>query len=312
MAQKLIDETGNKYGFLTVQELTKDKNGRTAWLCKCDCGNTKIVRGSDLRTGKITSCGKTCPLRYQRSGVFKDETGNRYGRLTVLYRSEDKTANGKIKWHCRCDCGKEIDVSGYSLRSGNTTSCGCYAKEVWSNAHFKDEVGKTYGFLTVIDLVQKSPRAIWRCKCRCGNIVEVSGTDLRSGNTKSCGCLLSWPEEKINLFLQKCNINFKRQYMFEDLRSDKQVKLRFDFGILNNNNQLLGLIEYQGLQHFKAIDLYGGEKSLNRQQKHDAMKKEYCQQHNIPILYLTKNSNIEEEIMTFINQFPSIGEKFYE
>lgn len=307
MAQKLIDEIGNRYGFLTVKELTKDKKGRTAWLCKCDCGNTKIVRGSDLRTGKITSCGRTCPLRYQRNGTFKDETGNRYGKLTVLYRSNN-AADGKVKWHCKCDCGNEIDVIGTSLRMGNTISCGCYQREKASKTQFKNEIGKMYGFLTVLELSQKSPRAIWKCKCRCGNIIEVSGTNLRNGNVKSCGCLLSWPEEKINLFLQKCNINFKRQYMFDDLRSDKQVKLRFDFGILNNTNQLIGLIEYQGLQHFKVIDLYGGQEGFNRQQLHDMMKKEYCRQHDIPILYLTKNSNIEEEIMIFINQLSLIGE----
>lgn len=54
---KLINELGNKYGALTVIEIAKDKNGRTAWLCVCDCGNKKIVRGPDLRKGRITSCG---------------------------------------------------------------------------------------------------------------------------------------------------------------------------------------------------------------------------------------------------------------
>ena len=48
---------GNKYGDLTVIGLTKDKNNRTAWFCQCKCGNTKIVRGPDLRQGRITSCG---------------------------------------------------------------------------------------------------------------------------------------------------------------------------------------------------------------------------------------------------------------
>ena len=96
MSQKLIDEIGNKYGFLTPIELTKDKNGRTAWLCKCDCGNTKIVRGSDLRTGRITTCGRNCPLKKERSGYI-DETGNIYGYLTVLYRVENSNCN-KIMW----------------------------------------------------------------------------------------------------------------------------------------------------------------------------------------------------------------------
>ena len=57
MAQKLIDETGNKYGSLTVLYKTKDKNNRTAWMCKCDCGNITYVKGIALRSGQIKSCG---------------------------------------------------------------------------------------------------------------------------------------------------------------------------------------------------------------------------------------------------------------
>ena len=124
MAQKLIDETGNKYGSLTVLYKTKDKNNRTAWMCKCDCGNTKIARGSDLRSGRITTCGKGCPYKAERSKIYKDETGNRYGKLVVLYRNGTNSSNKPV-WHCKCDCGNETDVVGGDLRSGRTMSCGC-------------------------------------------------------------------------------------------------------------------------------------------------------------------------------------------
>ena len=57
-------------------------------------------------------------------GRFIDETGNKYGSLTVLHKAE--TPKGKpIKWRCQCDCGNEVDVYGTSLRNGNTKSCGC-------------------------------------------------------------------------------------------------------------------------------------------------------------------------------------------
>jgi len=119
MSQKLIDETGHKYGSLTVIFLTKDKNGRTAWLCNCDCGNTKIVRGPDLRTGKITTCGKGCPYKKDRSGVFKDITGMKFGKLTALQRT-GTAANGKAMWLCRCECGNTTTVNGTDLRLGAT------------------------------------------------------------------------------------------------------------------------------------------------------------------------------------------------
>jgi len=110
---------------LQVLSLTKDKNNRTAWLCKCDCGSTKIVRGSDLRTGKITTCGqKGCPCKSLRSAVRIDRTNQRYGKLVALYEN-GRSKSGKIIWHCKCDCGNECDVIGSDLASGMTQSCGC-------------------------------------------------------------------------------------------------------------------------------------------------------------------------------------------
>ena len=54
----------------------------------------------------------------------------------------------------------------------------------------KNEIGNTYGYLTVIERAEntKEGRAKWLCQCKCGNTVVVLGKHLRSGNTKSCGC----------------------------------------------------------------------------------------------------------------------------
>lgn len=57
--------------------------------------------------------------------------------------------------------------------------------------NFIDETGKQYGELTVLYRAEnnKSGRAMWHCRCSCGNEIDVLGKSLRSGNTKSCGCL---------------------------------------------------------------------------------------------------------------------------
>ena len=54
----------------------------------------------------------------------------------------------------------------------------------------KNEIGNTYGYLTVIERAEntKEGRAQWLCQCKCGNTTTVLGKHLRSGNTKSCGC----------------------------------------------------------------------------------------------------------------------------
>ena len=54
-----------------------------------------------------------------------------------------------------------------------------------------DEMEKRYGRLTVIRRAKnRGTRAMWYCLCNCGNHATVSGTNLRSGHTQSCGCLM--------------------------------------------------------------------------------------------------------------------------
>lgn len=55
----------------------------------------------------------------------------------------------------------------------------------------KNETGKRYGRLEVLSFVgyNHQGRAVWFCKCDCGNYTKVVGRYLRSGETKSCGCL---------------------------------------------------------------------------------------------------------------------------
>lgn len=68
-------------------------------------------------------------------GKFVDLTGQKFGRLTVIERAEDKiTKRGTplIMYKCKCDCGNECTVLGANLKHGKTSSCGCYAREVSS------------------------------------------------------------------------------------------------------------------------------------------------------------------------------------
>ena len=61
-------------------------------------------------------------------GHLVDLTGQRFGRLVVIERAASK--GGHATWKCKCDCGKVLTVVGYSLKSGNTKSCGCLQKEI--------------------------------------------------------------------------------------------------------------------------------------------------------------------------------------
>ena len=60
-------------------------------------------------------------------GSFKDLTGKKFSRLTVIRRIG--TRRGSALWECLCDCGNHASVSCSDLNSGNTRSCGCIHKE---------------------------------------------------------------------------------------------------------------------------------------------------------------------------------------
>ena len=57
-----------------------------------------------------------------------DLLGQRFGRLVVQAR-EANDRFGKSRWHCRCDCGKEITTRANTLKKGETQSCGCLHAE---------------------------------------------------------------------------------------------------------------------------------------------------------------------------------------
>ena len=65
-------------------------------------------------------------------GKFINETGNCYGRLTVLRRAKEthQRRRREAHWWCRCDCGSVVVIRGSSLRDGVTRSCGCLQREV--------------------------------------------------------------------------------------------------------------------------------------------------------------------------------------
>lgn len=61
----------------------------------------------------------------------EDLTGKHFGRLTVIGWDRDRSfISNQNYWWCRCDCGNEILVMQQHLKSGHTTSCGCYRREV--------------------------------------------------------------------------------------------------------------------------------------------------------------------------------------
>lgn len=228
-----------------------------------------------------------------------DLTNQRFERLLVIQRDFSKNSR-KAMWLCRCDCGAEIVVGGDHLRNGHTKSCGCLQKEKSSvimktiqpqgvATMLNDLTNKKYGLLSVIEYSHThNKKRFWKCQCECGNITYVSGSDLTTRHTSSCGCLKSSQGEyKIGKILSENNIPFIKEKTFDGC-ADK-IKLRFDFYVDNSY-----LIEFDGRQHFESIEEWGGQASLEATQKRDSIKNKFCKDNNIPLIRIpfTKLDNI--------------------
>lgn len=86
-------------------------------------------------------------------GKLIDLTGQRFGRLVVLERVENKGC-GAPRWLCRCDCKKKVVVNGSNLRSGRTKSCGCLKRELVTESNLTH--GQRYSRLYRIWLGMKA------------------------------------------------------------------------------------------------------------------------------------------------------------
>lgn len=104
-------------------------------------------------------------------------------------------------------------------------------------------------------------------------------------------CFESKGEGLIEKILFDLDIVFVRQKKFEDCTNNligkSRKKLPFDFYLTNQNI----CIEYDGEQHFKPIEKFGGDKGFNRVKKTDELKNKYCKENGIKLIRIPYTIN---------------------
>lgn len=292
---------GEKVGHLTIVDQIYNYNNthRTFYVCNCDCGTKGIIRQIGHNEGQYASCG--C----QRKSVVvswrgKDINGQKFGKLTVLKTLWEENPPKVL---CRCDCGNEKILIKNDVQSYHTLSCGCLQKERAGSVNFVDQNGYVSDSgIKIIKPVWKNEKNqwLWECKCGyCGNIFIELPARIKNNHVQSCGCINHSVREKyIEKILINNNYIYSTQYTFPDCK-DKYV-LRFDFAIFNKNNELLCLIEYDGEQHYKPVEFFGGEEGFKNAQNRDKIKNDYCENNNINLIrlpYFLSNDEIKDIII---------------
>ena len=182
---KIKDLTGQKFGKLTaIKPVGKSKHGNYCWLCKCDCGNEKVIASASLLNGGTKSCG--CLLISARIENIKKANG--------FYHGHNKKRLHRI-YRCmiyRCTNPKSKDFNYYGGRG--ITVCEEWKSsyesfEKWAFSHGYDENAKQ-GECTLdrIDVNGNYEPS----NCRWVTMIEQS-------NNKSCNITITLDNETLTL-----------------------------------------------------------------------------------------------------------------
>lgn len=245
---------------------------------------------------------------------LKLQPGMKFGDWEVIERDHNPISKQHSTfWFCKCNlCGKVYSVSRDSLVNGKSECCNhCKGEKIRQKAEERNltvwHKGDRFGMLEVLESAEmKGHHSYVKCKCDCGNVVNVRVEHLKGtshNRTISCGCASkSSGEIKITQILEEANIEFQEQYRIKDFN----ISSPFDFAIFNNG-VLLGLIEYDGEQHFESVDFFGGEEKLKLQQERDERKNKWCKENNIRLIRIPYTEYNNLTIGYLLSFFPELS-----
>jgi hypothetical protein len=115
--------------------------------------------------------------------------GDKFGKLTIKSLFREKSGKHTItKAICICDCGNEKIYSLSNIKSGKTVTCGCSKKQPHNKGVYSVYVGQRFSRLTITELYSENNISFATCQCDCGTTKRVAISNLKRGNTVSCGC----------------------------------------------------------------------------------------------------------------------------
>ena len=206
--------------------------------------------------------------------------GNRYDYTLTEYGSN---AHDKVKIICKIHGVFNQEPSNHLKGSGCpncTYNIGNTEKFIKKSSLIHNN---KYDYSLVKYTQNKKPVKII---CPLHGVFEQT-PDKHSNRKHGCpNCNLSKGELEIKNFLELNNISFIQQFCFKNCKH--KLALPFDFYIPIYNL----CIEFNGIQHYKAVAFFGGNSKLELQKKRDKKKQEYCKNNNIDLLTIKYNENV--------------------
>ena len=265
-----------------IKVLEKYTNAKTKILCLCLIdGHQWYASPDNLLHGY--GCPK-CAGKTTTTESFKEKM--HYINPDIELLGEYKTNNTKIKCLCRKHNYIFYMTPSKLSRGQGCTKCRsekCGNARRLSYDEFSQKLSSINPNIEVVgSYVNSHTRILVKCK-KCGKQWSINPNNaLIRGVKCACEKVKGKPkgESIIFDFLQTHNIDFYYQYSFPDLTGINGGLLSYDFYLFD-----LGiLIEFQGMQHEKPVDYFGGKDKFEIQQEHDKRKRDYATEHNIKLL----------------------------
>lgn len=231
-------------------------------------------------------------LREQRKKSHKEYVDDIL-KINTDIEIAEQYINAHIPILHRCKvCGYEWMAKPNNILSSK--GCPkCAGVLLKSHDEYVKEVSLINHDIEVVGIYSNSKTPILH-RCKIDNTMWLSRPDnILQG--KGCPvCNESSGERKIRQWLEDNHIEYDFQKKFELCKDIKF--LPFDFYLQEYNV----CIEYQGEQHYRPVDYFGGEEKFKIQQKHDQIKRDYCKKNNIKLLEIRYDEDIEEKLNNFL------------
>ena len=283
---EFIEEFNNIYqGEYTV--LSQYTNAREKILVKHECGRQWWVSADNI-LHKKTQCPSCSNHKTWLQDEFKESVYKINNKVELL----ENYTSSNIKILCKCkDCGHIWKSSPHKLLAGQSCPRCSNHYQRTTNEYIQELKEKNISIIPLEEYQFAATKILHKC-LKCGNEWKTAPSNVLYGY--GCPvCASSKGEKAIKEYLDNNNINYKKEYTFEDLKSDKNYKVRFDFGIFDNENNLNCLLEFDGIQHYKPV-IFGGRNTPDAKTKaeqqykdglyRDELKNIYCQKHNIKLI----------------------------
>lgn len=277
-----------------VEVIEQYINNKTKILCKCKIDGFKWYAYPDnLLNGH--GCPKCSALEIKKN---KTKTHDDYIvelekiAPNILVFDRYVRNDVPILHKCIIDNYEWKAIPGNLLRGAQCPRCS--KKEKYTTDSFKEKMSQINDDIIILgEYVHSKSKILCKCKID-GYEWEATPTNLIYG--RGCPiCNESHGEKIISSYLIDNHIAFCSQYTFLECKRIKM--LPFDFYLEDYN----ACIEYDGEQHYKPVDYFGGQQGLEQRKINDAIKTKYCKDNNIPLLRIKYDQDIVSSINNFLN-----------